>query len=110
VPAGRELRAEPERVRREGRVTPRRPGPFTEALNAIEVFGRKTFLGGNKGEWIVDLTPYLADKPARTAYLAISDADPKDGFGAAISRVEVAVLDEAETARWSVASVRSRGT
>jgi predicted secreted protein len=76
-----------------------RPGPFTEALNAIKVFGRKTFFGENTGEWIVDLTPYLQGNPARTAYLAISDADPKDGFGAAISRVEVAVLDEAEKAR-----------
>ncbi len=76
-----------------------KPGPFREEINTIALLGHKVFLGENNREYTVDLTPYLKDNPSRRVYIAIYDADPTDGCGAAIARVAVAVLDDAERAR-----------
>jgi len=76
-----------------------KPGEFHEELNAITMLGRKVYDQENKYWYTVDLTPYLKDNPSRTVYLAVTDAEPRDGWGALISRLDVAVLDEAERAR-----------
>jgi hypothetical protein len=80
-----------------------KPGPFREEINTIALLGHKVFFGENNREYTVDLTPYLKDNPARRVYVAIYDADPSDGCGAAIARVEVTALDDAERARWQTA-------
>ncbi len=80
-----------------------KPGPFREEINTIALLGHKVFFGENNREYTVDLTPYLKDNPSRRVYVAIYDADPSDGCGAAIARVEVAALDEAERTRWQAA-------
>ncbi len=76
-----------------------KPGEFHEELNAITMLGRKVYDQENKYWYTVNLTPYLKNNPSRTVYLAVTDAEPRDGWGALISRLDVAVLDEAERAR-----------
>jgi hypothetical protein len=72
-----------------------RPGEFREEINTISLLGHKVYQGENYRDWVFDLTPYLRESAARQVYVALYDADPSDGYGAAIARVQVAALDEA---------------
>ncbi len=76
-----------------------RPGEFREEINSISLLGRKPFFGENYRDWVFELTPFLRANAARRVYVALYDADPTDGWGAAIARVQVAVLDDAEGGR-----------
>jgi len=75
------------------------PGEFREEINSISLLGRKFFMGEDYRDWSLDLTPLLAGNAARKVYVALYDADPADGWGAAIARVEVAALDDSERDR-----------
>lgn len=75
------------------------PGEFEEEVNSVSLCGRKVYDMRNDREYSVDLTPYLKDNSARKVYVRIQDADPRDGWGAYVGRVEVAVLDDAERTR-----------
>jgi hypothetical protein len=72
-----------------------KPGEFREEINTISLLGHKVYEGENYRDWVFDLTPYLREGTARKVYVALHDADPSDGYGAAIARVKLAALDEA---------------
>lgn len=76
-----------------------KPGEFHEELNAITWLGRRCFSAENAHEQVVDLTPYLADNPSRTIYVAVYSSYPEGGWGAGLTRVEVAALDGDEQTR-----------
>lgn len=73
-----------------------KPGEFHETLNAIQWLGRLCFNAANEREQVVDLTPYLADNPARTVYVALYSAYPVGGWGAIFTRIEVVAADADE--------------
>jgi hypothetical protein len=75
------------------------PGDFHEELNIRSLLGRKVYDGRNMRDYAVDLTPYLANNPSRTVYVAIYAGDQTTGWGAAWNYVEVAQLDEVGRAR-----------
>ena len=72
-----------------------KPREFREEINTISLLGHKVYQGENYRDWVFDLSPYLREGAARKVYVALEDADPSDGYGAAIAWVKVVALDDA---------------
>ncbi|MBN1460777.1 MAG: hypothetical protein JXA57_14690 [Armatimonadetes bacterium] len=72
-----------------------KPGEFREEINTVSLLGHKVYQGENYRDWVFDLTAHLRKGAARKVYVALEDADPSDGYGAAIAWVKVVALDDA---------------